>query len=110
MIRETGREVFGGSSGQRMNIKDNWERNEKVQQSIQRKVLSGKKWDSEKTEESRREYNEMQHKAKRKLEKATQKVYASLMRSWTLRKEKRICIVWRGSGIELEGCEAESGD
>ena len=39
VIRETGREVFGASSGQRTDDKETWWWNEKIQESIQRKGL-----------------------------------------------------------------------
>ena len=40
--------------------------------------MARNKWDSETTEEISHEYKEMQHKAKREVEKATQKVYDEL--------------------------------
>ena len=51
-IRETGREAFGVSSGERTDDKVTWWWNEEVQERIQRKRSVRKKWDSERTEES----------------------------------------------------------
>uniref|UniRef100_A0A3Q3WZ90 Sodium-dependent phosphate transport protein 2A n=1 Tax=Mola mola TaxID=94237 RepID=A0A3Q3WZ90_MOLML len=55
VIRETGREVLGVSSGQRTDDKETWWWNEEVHKSIQRKRLTRKKWDSERMEESQQE-------------------------------------------------------
>ncbi|KAK3513652.1 hypothetical protein QTP70_028811, partial [Hemibagrus guttatus] len=49
--------------------------NEEVQDSIQRKRLARKKWDMDRTEENRQEYKELQHRVKREVSKAKQKVY-----------------------------------
>lgn len=59
VIRETGRRVLGVSSGRKVD-KETWWWNEEVQECIQRKSLAKKKWDTERTEESRQEYTEMQ--------------------------------------------------
>ncbi|GLD71957.1 uncharacterized protein AKAME5_002328100 [Lates japonicus] len=48
------------------------------QECIQRKRLAKKKWDTERTEESRQEYTEMQHKVKVEVAKAKQKAYNDL--------------------------------
>ena len=55
VIRETGRKVLGMSSGQRKKDKETWWWNSEVQESVQRKRLAKKRWDSERTEENRLE-------------------------------------------------------
>lgn len=60
MIKKTDGKIFGVSSGEREDdIETRW-CNSEVQEVIQRKKLTKKKWDSERTEESRQEYKEMQ--------------------------------------------------
>ncbi|RDD64009.1 hypothetical protein DU478_22460, partial [Thalassococcus profundi] len=78
VIRETGRKVLGVSSGRKKDDKETWWWNEKVQESIQRKRLARKKWDRERTEESRQEYREMQREAKIEVAKAKQKAYEDM--------------------------------
>ncbi|KAK3506948.1 hypothetical protein QTP70_031706 [Hemibagrus guttatus] len=78
VIRETGRKVLGVSSGRRKEDKETWWWNEEVQDSIQRKRLAKKKWDMDRTEENRQEYNESQHRVKREVSKAKQKAYDEL--------------------------------
>ncbi|KAK3507410.1 hypothetical protein QTP70_019647 [Hemibagrus guttatus] len=78
VIRETGRNVLGVSSGRRKEDKETWWWNEEVQESIQRKRLAKKKWDMERTEENRQEYKESQHRVKREVSKAKQKAYDEL--------------------------------
>ena len=51
------------SSGRRTD-KETWWWNEEGQEYVQRKRLSKKKWDTERTEESRREYRENQLKVR----------------------------------------------
>ena len=46
-VRETVRKVLGVSSGQRKEDKETWWWNEEVQESIQRKKLANKNWDSQ---------------------------------------------------------------
>ena len=46
VVRETARKVLGMSSGQRKEDNETWWWNEEVQESIQRKRLLKKKWDS----------------------------------------------------------------
>ncbi|KAK3574634.1 hypothetical protein QTP86_011546 [Hemibagrus guttatus] len=75
VIRETGRKVLGVSSGRRKEDKETWWWNEEVQDSIQRKRLSKKKWDMNRTEENRQEYKESQSRVKREVSKAKQKAY-----------------------------------
>ncbi|KAK3556575.1 hypothetical protein QTP70_010770 [Hemibagrus guttatus] len=75
VIRETGRKVLGVSSGRRKEDKETWWWNEEVQDSIQRKRLSKKKWDMDRTEENRQEYKESQSRVKREVSKAKQKAY-----------------------------------
>ncbi|XP_061661528.1 uncharacterized protein LOC133492816 [Syngnathoides biaculeatus] len=67
VIRETGRRVLGVSSG-RKGETETWWWNPKIQGVIQRKRLSKKKWDTERTEERRKEYIEMRRRAKAKQE------------------------------------------
>ena len=73
VTRETGREVFGVSSGQRTDNKESWWGNEEVQERLQ-----GKRWDSERTEEREHEYEEMQHMGKKEVAKVKQKVFDEL--------------------------------
>ncbi|KAK3536474.1 hypothetical protein QTP86_013795, partial [Hemibagrus guttatus] len=78
VIRETGRKVLGVSSGRRKEDKETWWWNEEVQDSIQRKRLTKKKWDMDRTEENRQEYKESQRRVKREVSKAKQKAYDEL--------------------------------
>ncbi|KAK3552554.1 hypothetical protein QTP86_014821, partial [Hemibagrus guttatus] len=78
VIRETGRKVLGVSSGRRKEDKETWWWNEEVQDSIQRKRLTKKKWDIDRTEENRQEYKELQRRVKREVSKAKQKAYDEL--------------------------------
>ncbi|KAK3556835.1 hypothetical protein QTP70_022272, partial [Hemibagrus guttatus] len=78
VIRETGRNVLGVSSGRRKEAKETWWWNEEVQDSIQRKRLAKKKWDMDRTEENRKEYKELQRRVKREVSKAKQKAYDEL--------------------------------
>ncbi|XP_061629993.1 uncharacterized protein LOC133478218 [Phyllopteryx taeniolatus] len=73
VIREAGRRVLGVSSG-RKGEKETWWWNLKVQEIIQGKRLA-KKWDTERTEERRKEYIEMRHRAKVEVAKAKQEAY-----------------------------------
>ena len=77
VIRETGRRVLGVSSGRKVD-KETWWWNEEVQECIQKKRLAKKKWDTERTEESRQEYREMQRKVKVEVAKAKQGAYDDL--------------------------------
>ncbi|MCJ8739628.1 hypothetical protein PDJAM_G00049220 [Pangasius djambal] len=78
VIRVTGRKVLGVSSGRRKEDKETWWWNEGVQDSIQRKRLAKKKWDVDRTEENRQEYNELQRRVKREVSKAKQEAYDEL--------------------------------
>ncbi|KAK3515358.1 hypothetical protein QTP70_018753 [Hemibagrus guttatus] len=78
VIRETGRKVLGVSSGRRKEDKETWWWNEEVQDSIQRKRLTKKKWDMDRTEENRQEYKELQRRVKREVSKAKQEAYDEL--------------------------------
>ncbi|KAK3571496.1 hypothetical protein QTP86_012841 [Hemibagrus guttatus] len=78
VIRVTGRNVLGVSSGRRKEDKETWWWNEEVQDSIQRKKLAKKKWDMDRTEENRQEYKELQRRVKREVSKAKQKAYDEL--------------------------------
>ena len=49
-----------------------------MQEYVQRKRLAKKKWDTERTEESRQEYREMQRKVKVQVAKAKQREYDDL--------------------------------
>lgn len=76
-IRETGwnkRTVLGESSGQRKEEKEIWRWNLEVQEPIQRKRFVKKKWDSERTKESRQECKEVQCRAKREAAKGKLKL------------------------------------
>ncbi|XP_061621461.1 uncharacterized protein LOC133474126 [Phyllopteryx taeniolatus] len=74
VIREAGRRVLGVSSG-RKGEKETWWWNLTVQEIIQGKRLAKKKWDTERTEERRKEYIEMRHRAKVEVAKAKQEAY-----------------------------------
>ena len=63
------------SSGQRKEDKENWWWNSKVQESVQRKRLAKKRWDSERTEENRLEYKKRTREVKREVAKAKHKAY-----------------------------------
>ncbi len=47
VVRETARKVLGMTSGQRKEDKEAWWWNEEVQESIRRKKLAKKNWDSQ---------------------------------------------------------------
>ena len=78
VIRQTGRKVLGVSSGQVKDSKETWWWNEEVQEVIQRKRLAKKKWDRERTEVSKQEYDEMKRMTKREVAKAKQNAYDEL--------------------------------
>ncbi|KAK3533653.1 hypothetical protein QTP70_024028, partial [Hemibagrus guttatus] len=78
VIRETGRKLLDVSSGRRKEDKETWWWNEEVQDSIQGKRLTKKKWDMDRTEENRQEYKELQRRVKREVSKAKQKAYDEL--------------------------------
>ena len=63
VIRETYKRVLDVTSGRKVD-KDTWKQNEEVQEYAQRKRLSKKKLNIEKTEESRQEYREILCKEK----------------------------------------------
>ncbi|KAK3510508.1 hypothetical protein QTP70_009129 [Hemibagrus guttatus] len=65
-------------AGRRKEDNETWWWNEEVQDSIQRKRLAKKKWDMDRTEESRQEYKELQHRVKREVSQAKQKAYDEL--------------------------------
>jgi len=75
VVKETGRKVLGMSSGQRKVDKVTWWWNEEVQESVQRKRLVKKRWDSDRTEENRLEYKERTREVRREVTKANQKAY-----------------------------------
>ena len=64
VIRETGRKVLGMSSGQRMEDKETWWWNSEVQESVQRKKLTKKRWESETTKENRLEFKKRTREVK----------------------------------------------
>ena len=72
-IRETCRKVLG-----RKEDKVTWWWNSKVQESVQRKRLAKKRWDSERTEENRLEDKEGTREVKREVAKAQHKAYKEL--------------------------------
>ncbi|TRY54613.1 hypothetical protein DNTS_001598, partial [Danionella cerebrum] len=61
------RKVLGVSAGRRKEDKETWWWNEEVQDIIQRKRLAKKKWDIERTEESRQDYKDSQRRVKREV-------------------------------------------
>ena len=67
VIRETGRKVLSMSSGQRKEDKETWWWNSEIEESVQRKRLAKKRWDSERTEENRMEYKERPREVKREV-------------------------------------------
>ena len=87
VIRETGRMVFGMSSGQRKEDKETWWWNSKVQESVQRKRLAKKRWNSERTEENRLEYKERTREVKRKV--AKHKAYEELYNKLDTKKAEK---------------------
>ncbi|MCI4382174.1 hypothetical protein PGIGA_G00260740 [Pangasianodon gigas] len=88
VIRVTGRKVLGVSSGRRKEDKETWWWNEEVQDSIQSKRLAKKKWDMDRTEESRQEYKELQRRVKREVSKAKQEAYDELYTRLDTREEQ----------------------
>ncbi|KAG2465922.1 CFDP2 protein, partial [Polypterus senegalus] len=78
VVRVTARRVFGVTSGKRKEEKETWWWNEEIQESIQRKRMAKKKWDSQRDAESRQGYKEIRHKVKRKVVKAKEKAYDEL--------------------------------
>ena len=78
VIRETGRKVLGMSSGQIKEEKETWWWNSEVQETIQRKRLAKKKWDSERTEENRMQYKKRTRQVTREVAKAKHKAYEDL--------------------------------
>uniref|UniRef100_A0A0F8C8D5 Craniofacial development protein 2 n=1 Tax=Larimichthys crocea TaxID=215358 RepID=A0A0F8C8D5_LARCR len=69
----------GGRSTQGRKVdKETWWWNEEVKECVRRKRLAKKKWDTERTEESRQEYREMQHKVRVEVAKAKQGAYDDL--------------------------------
>ena len=78
VVREIARKVLGVTSGQRKEDKETWWWNEEVQESIRKKGLAKRKWDSQRDEESRQEYKEWRRKAKREVAKAKKKAYDEL--------------------------------
>ena len=57
---------------------ETWWWDEEVQESIRKKGLAKRKWDSQRDEESRQEYKEWRRKAKREVAKAKKKAYDEL--------------------------------
>lgn len=98
MERETTKKEFDVSSGQRKG--DTWWRNKEVQESIQSKRSTKKKWDGQGDEGNRHEYWECRCTAKRDVAKE---------KGLTLRKDKGSCINWLGRKIDLERMCNRSG-
>ncbi|KAE8281679.1 hypothetical protein D5F01_LYC20678 [Larimichthys crocea] len=61
--------------------KETWWWNEEVKECVRRKRLAKKKWDTERTDKSRQEYREMQHKVRVEVAKAKQGAYDDLYAS-----------------------------
>ncbi|XP_051784813.1 uncharacterized protein LOC127528357 [Erpetoichthys calabaricus] len=78
VVKVTARRVLGVTSGKRKEEKETWWWNEEIQESIQRKRMAKKKWDSQRDAESRQEYKEIRCKVKREVAKAKEKVYDEL--------------------------------
>ena len=57
VVKKIARKVLGVTSGQRKEDKETWWWNEEVQESIRKKRLAKKNWDSQRDEESRQEYS-----------------------------------------------------
>ena len=72
-MRDTARKVLGVSSKQRKEDKETWWWVEDVSESIRRKILAKKRWDIQRDEESKQEYNEMRREAKIEVAKAKSK-------------------------------------
>ena len=88
------------SPGQRTYDKEDWWWNEEVQEIIQRKRLVRRKWDIDRTEESRQEYVEMQRKAKKEFKRtAHDKLYK---RSDTKEGKKEDLFGWEGCASGLD--------
>ncbi|KAK3510437.1 hypothetical protein QTP70_006843 [Hemibagrus guttatus] len=104
VIRVTGRKVLGVSSGRRKEDKETWWWNEEVQDSTQRKRLAKKKWDMDRTEENRQEYNELQRRVKREVSKAKQKAYDELYTSESKEQVEENLERWRFA-LERRGME-----
>ncbi|KAK3547492.1 hypothetical protein QTP86_021194, partial [Hemibagrus guttatus] len=107
VIRETGRKVLGVSSGRRKEDKETWWWNEEVQNSIQRKRLTKKKWDMDRTEENRQEYKELQRRVKREVSKAKQKAYDELYTRLDTREGQKDLYRWKEYFEELINEENE---
>ncbi|KAI2650822.1 4-hydroxy-tetrahydrodipicolinate synthase [Labeo rohita] len=101
VVRETARKVLGMTSGQRKEDKEAWWWNEEVQESIRRKKLVKKNWDSQKGKECIQKYKEMRHKAKKEVAKAKEKLYDKLYEKLNTEEGKRNCTNWLDRGIEL---------
>ncbi|MCI4391424.1 hypothetical protein PGIGA_G00134180 [Pangasianodon gigas] len=101
VIRVTGRKVLGVSSGRKKEDKETWWWNEEVQDSIQRKRLAKKKWDMDRTEESKQEYKELQRRVKREVSKAKQEAYDELYTRLDTREGQT-----EAEGSRWEGCAA----
>ncbi|XP_051782811.1 uncharacterized protein LOC127527635 [Erpetoichthys calabaricus] len=78
VVRVTARRMLGVTSGKMNEEKETWWWNEEIQESIQRKRMAKKKWDSQRDAESRQEYKEIRRKVKREAVKAKEKAYDEL--------------------------------
>ncbi|XP_061692833.1 uncharacterized protein LOC133509626 [Syngnathoides biaculeatus] len=79
--------VLGVSSG-RKGEKETWWWNPKIQEVIKGKRLA-KKWDTEKTEESRKEYIEMRRRIKVEVAKAKQEAYDDMYTSLDMKEGEK---------------------
>ncbi|KAG2463133.1 CFDP2 protein, partial [Polypterus senegalus] len=77
VVRMTARRVVGMTSGQKEE-KETWWWNGEVKESIQRKRMAKKKWDSQRDAESRQKYKKIGRKVKREVVKAKEKAYDEL--------------------------------
>ncbi|KAK3552479.1 hypothetical protein QTP86_012164 [Hemibagrus guttatus] len=84
MVCKKKRQKLRQALGGQVVLPDDWEATAEViretgrKDSIQRKRLAKKKWDMDRTEESRQEYKELQRRVKREVSKAKQKAYDEL--------------------------------
>ena len=76
VVRDTARKVLGVSSKQRKEDEETWLWDEEEQEIIRNKILN--RWDIQRDEESKQEYNEMRREAKKEVAKANSKAYDEL--------------------------------
>ncbi|XP_051780043.1 uncharacterized protein LOC127526921 [Erpetoichthys calabaricus] len=78
VVRVTARRVLCVISGKRKEEKETWWWNDEIHESIQRKRIAKKKWDSQRDAESRQEYKEIRRKVKREVAKVYDELYERL--------------------------------